>query len=155
VLVRKSVGAKSFKDLSGKRIGVIGNTTNETAVNSALKKSGVNATVVRVKSRDEGLAALEGGSVDAFASDKVLLLGLGFKVKDPSQYSMLAEDLSFEPYAIVLPRGDSSFRLAVNRALAEVYRSEEIESIFRKSFGAGIEPTPMLIIMYGLGAYPN
>lgn len=155
VLVRNSAGVKSFKELSGKRIGVIGNTTNAAAVDAALKKAGVNATVVRVKSRDEGLAALEGGSVDAFASDKVLLLGLGFKVKDQSQYSLLAEDLSFEPYAIVLPRGDSSFRLAVNRALAEIYRSEEIESIFRKSFGAGIEPTPVLIIMYGLGAYPN
>jgi len=155
VLVRNSAGVKSFKDLAGKRIGVIGNTTNAAAIDAALKKAGVNATVVRVKSRDEGVAALEGGSVDAFASDKLLLLGLGFKVKDRSQYSMLTEDLSFEPYAIVLPRGDSSFRLAVNRALAEVYRSEEIESIFRKTFGAGLEPTPMLIIMYGLGAYPN
>ena len=155
VLVRNAAGAKSFRDLSGKRIGVIGNTTNEAAIDAALKKSGVNATVVRFKNRDEGLAALEGSSVDAFASDKILLHGLGFKVKDRSQYSLLADDLSFEPYAIVLPRGDSGFRLAVNRALAEVYRSEEIESIFRRSFGEGIEPTPVLLMMYGLGAYPN
>ena len=77
------------------------------------------------------------------------------KVKDLSQYSLLADDLSFEPYAIVLPRGDSNFRLAVNRALAEIYRSNEIEGIFRRTFGAGIEPTPMLLIMYGLGGYAN
>jgi glutamate/aspartate transport system substrate-binding protein len=155
VLVRNSAGATSLRDLSGKRIGVIGNTTNEAAVAAALKKSGVNATVVRVKNRDEGVTALEDGSIDAFASDKVLLLGLGLKVKDQSQYSLLADDLSFEPYAIVLPRGDSNFRLAVNRALAEIYRSDEIESIFHRSFGAGIKPTPILIMMYGLGAYPD
>ena len=155
VLVRNAAGAKSFKDLAGKRIAVIGNTTNQAAIDAALKKSGMSATVVRVKNRDEALAALEGGSVDAFASDKLLLAGLGMKVKDLSQYSLLADDLSFEPYAIVLPRGDSNFRLAVNRALAEIYRSNEIEGIFRRTFGAGIEPTPMLLIMYGLGGYAN
>lgn len=155
VLARNAAGAKSFKDLAGKRVAVIGNTTNQAAVDAALKKSGMKATVVRVKNRDEGLAALEGGSVDAFASDKVLLFGLGLKVKDPSQYSLLPDDLSFEPYAIVLPRGDSNFRLAVNRALAEIYRGNEIEAIFRRTFGAGVDPTPMLVIMYGLGGYAN
>jgi glutamate/aspartate transport system substrate-binding protein len=155
VLVRKAVGAKSFKDLNGKRIAVIGNTTNQAAIEAAVKKSGVSATVVPVKNRDEGMAALEGGSVDGFASDKLLLVGLGMKVKDPSQYSLLADDLSFEPYAIVLPRGDSNFRLAVNRALAEIYRSNEIEGIFRRTFGSGIDPAPMLLITYGLGAYAN
>lgn len=155
VLVRNATGAKTFKDLAGKRIAVIGNTTNQAAVDAALKKLAMAATVVRVKSRDEGLAALEAGSVDAFASDKLLLLGLGLKVKDRSQYTLLADDLSFEPYAIVLPRGDANFRLAVNRALADVYRSNEIVEIFRRAFGADLDPSPTLIIMYGLGAYAN
>jgi ABC-type amino acid transport substrate-binding protein len=55
----------------------------------------------------------------------------------------------------VLPRGDANFRLAVNRALAEIFRGGEIVEIFRRTFGAGIEPTPVLLIVYGLGAYPN
>ncbi len=110
---------------------------------------------MRVKSREEALSALQAGSVDAFASDKLLLVGLASKMKDPSQYALLADDLSFEPYAIVLPRGDGNFRVAVNRALSEIYRSDEIVEIFRRAFGAGLEPTPILIIVYGLGAYPN
>ena len=154
LLARKAAGAKSIKDLAGKRIAVIAKTTNQSGLESAMKQLGVNATVVPVKNRGEGIAALEAGSVDAFASDKVLLLGLGDKVKDPTQYTLLADDLSFEPYAIVLPRGDASFRVAVNRGLSEIYRSNEIVDIFRSAFG-GLEPTPMLIIMYGLGAYPN
>ena len=154
LLARKAAGATSIKDLAGKRIAVIAKTTNQSGLESAMKQLGVNATVVPVKNRAEGIAALEGGSVDAFASDKVLLLGLGDKVKDPSLYTLLADDLSFEPYAIVLPRGDASFRVAVNRGLSEIYRSKEIVDIFRGAFG-GLEPTPMLIIVYGLGAYPN
>lgn len=155
VLVRNAIAAKSFKDLAGKRIAVIGNTTNQAAVNAAMKKFAVAATVVPVKNRDEALASLAAGSVDAFASDKVLLLGLGAKMKDPTQYTLLPDDLSFEPYAIVLPRGDTNFRVAVNRALAEIFRGDEIVEIFRRSFGADIEPTLPLIVMYGLGAYPN
>jgi glutamate/aspartate transport system substrate-binding protein len=154
LLARKATGAKSIKDLAGKRIAVIAKTTNQSGLEAALKQLGVTATVVPVKNRGEGIAALEAGSVDAFASDKVLLLGLGDKVKDPTQYTLLADDLSFEPYAIVLPRGDASFRVAVNRGLSEIYRSNEIVDIFRSAFG-GLEPTPMLIIVYGLGAYPN
>lgn len=155
VIARRAAGAKSFKDLAGKRIAVVGNTTNQVALDAALKKLGVGATVVRVKNREEALASLQAGSVDAFASDKVLLLGFAVKMKDPSQYMLLDDDLSFEPYAIVLPRGDVSFRVAVNRALSEIYRSDEIVEIFRRAFGTDLQPTPTLIIMYGLGAYSN
>jgi glutamate/aspartate transport system substrate-binding protein len=155
LLVRRASGAKSLKELGGKRIAVIAKTTNQAALAAAMKQQSVNATVVAVKDRQEGISALEAGSVDAFASDKILLHGLALKVKDPSLYALLDDDLSFEPYAIVLPRGDANFRLAVNRALAEIFRGGEIVEIFRRTFGAGIEPTPVLLIVYGLGAYPN
>src|SRR5262245_60693542 len=155
VVVRNATNAKSFPELAGKRIAVISNTTNEVALDSAMKKLGVSATVVRMKNRDEAVKALGGGSVDEVASDKVLLHGIAQKVKDRPQYSVLEENLSFEPYAIALPRGDANFRLAVNRALAEIFRGDEIVGIFRQSFGPAAQPTPTLIIVYGLGAYPN
>ena len=153
VLVRNATAAKTFKDLAGKRIAVVGNTTNQAALAAATKNLAVAATAVPFKTRDEAIGALEAGSVDAFASDKVLLLGIAGKMKDPSLYTLLDDNLSFEAYAIVLPRGDTNFRVAVNRALAEIYRSTEIVEVFRRAFGAGIEPTPPLIVMYGLGAY--
>lgn len=153
ILARNAASAKNLKELGGKRIAVIARTTNQAALERAMKSQSVNATVVTVKNRDEGIAALEAGKVDALVSDKILLLGLGGKVKDPAQYTLLEDDLSFEPYAIVLPRGDSNFRLAVNRALAEIYRSNDMVDIFRSAFGSGAEPTTMLMMVYGLGAY--
>jgi ABC-type amino acid transport substrate-binding protein len=155
LLVRNAAGAKSFRELAGKRIAVIGNTTNQSALDAAMKKAGVAATAVRMKDRDEAVKALEAGTVDAFAGDKVLLHGLAQKVKDRTQYSVLDENLSFEPYAITLPRGDANFRLAVNRALAEIFRGDDMVSIFRQAFGPAAEPTPALLIVYGLGAYPD
>jgi glutamate/aspartate transport system substrate-binding protein len=155
LLVRKASGAASFTALAGKRIAVVGGTSNEKALRTALQKASISANVIVVSTRDDGVNALQAGSVDAFASDKILLIGIAPKVKDPTQYAMLQEDLGFEPYAIVLPRGDSSFRLAVNRALGQIYNSEAIVEIFRGTFGSDFSPSPALLVMYGIGTYPD
>jgi ABC-type amino acid transport substrate-binding protein len=155
LLVRKASGAKALSGLAGKKIAVVSGTTNQKALEAAIKKQLVSANVVPVTNRDEGIAALEAGSVDGFSGDKILLLGLAGKVKDPSQYELLAEDLGFEPYAIVLPRGDAGFRLAVNRALAQIYQSDAIVEIFKRAFGPNAAPTPGLLVMYGLGSFPE
>jgi glutamate/aspartate transport system substrate-binding protein len=155
VLVRNESGVKTFTDLAGKKIAAIAGTTNERALNAALKARLVNGTVVTVKSRDEGLEALEKGTVDAFASDKILIAGLSVKVRDTSKYTMLADDLSVEPYAIMLPRGDANMRLAVNRGLAQVYRTPEIVDIFNRWFGAFGKPTVLLEAVFFLGIVPE
>ena len=155
LLVRKASGAASFTALAGKRIAVVGGTSNEKALRTALQKASISANVIVVSTRDDGVNALQAGSVDAFASDKILLIGIAPKVKDATKYEMLAEDFGFEPYAIVLPRGDASFRLAVNRALAQIYRSDAIIEIFRGTFGADFSPSPALLVMYGLGSLPD
>jgi len=155
LLVKTSSSATRLSDLGGKKIGVIPGTTNEKAVNDALKRQVINATVVPVKSRDDGLAQIEAGQIDAFASDRTLLLAMAPKAKDPKAISLLLEDLSFEPYAIVLPRGDDDLRLAVNSALAQIYRSGNIVEIFRRWFGALGKPGLMLDATYILGAIPE
>jgi len=155
LLVKSDSTAQRLSDLGGKKIGVVTGTTNEKAVNDALKRAVINATVVPVKTRDEGLAMFEAGQIDAFASDRTLLLAMAPKAKDPKAISMLGEDLSFEPYAIVLPRNDDDFRLAVNAALAQIYRSGDIAGIFRRWFGALGQPGVMLNATYILGAIPE
>jgi glutamate/aspartate transport system substrate-binding protein len=155
VLVRNESGAKAFNDLAGKKIGVIAGTTNERALNAALKVRLVNASVVTVKTRDEGLEALEKGTIDAFASDKILIAGLSVKVKDATRYTMLPDDLSVEPYGIMLPRGDAGMRLAVNRGLAQVYKTPQIVEIFNKWFGGFGKPTVLLEAVYFLGNVPE
>ena len=155
VLVRKSVGAKSLAGLAGVKILVVAGTTNQTALAKALEDGRVNATVVPVKTRAEAVEALEAGTADALAGDRILLLGLGTKVKDPTLWEMMGEELGYEPYALVLPRGDASFRLAVNRALSQLYQGDAIVEIFRRSFGPSAKPTAALAVMYGINAYPE
>jgi glutamate/aspartate transport system substrate-binding protein len=148
-------GARSLSDLSGRKIAVIAGTTNERAVNVQLNLRQISATVLPFKSRDDALAALEEGKVDAFASDKLLLVGAGVKAKNPKALVLLPDELSFEPYGIVLPRGDAAFRLAVNTGLAQIYGSGEIVEIFGRWFRAFGEPGPVIKALYILGAIPE
>ncbi len=155
LMTRTGLGIRSFSDLSGKRIAVVGGTTNEAAVRSGLKQRQIAATVMTFKTRDEAFAAMEEGKAEAFASDRLLLLGATEKAKDPKSLFMLPDELSFEPYGIVLPRGDSDLRLAVNTALAHLYRTGEIREIFGRWFARLGEPTVFTRAIYILGSIPE
>jgi ABC-type amino acid transport substrate-binding protein len=155
LITLRSTNIRSMADVPGRRVGVVAGTTNERVVTEMDKRRAMGLKIVPLKSRDEAFAALEEGKVDAFASDKILLVGGGMKAKDPKALFILPEDLSFEPYAIGLPRGDAGLRQAVNAALARIYRDGEIVSIFNKWFGPLGEPTPLMRAMFIFGALPE
>jgi ABC-type amino acid transport substrate-binding protein len=155
LLVKSSVPGSGLGDLGGKKIGVIPGTSNERALNEALKSRVLTATVVPVKSREEGLEQVESGAIDAFASDRILLIGLAAKAKDPKALSLMADALSFEPYAITLPRGDWQLRLAVDTALSQIYRSGAIGEIYGRWFGALGKPGLITDATFLFGAIPE
>jgi glutamate/aspartate transport system substrate-binding protein len=155
LLTKAASGLRSLSDMSGKNIAVIAGTTNERAVHAQLKRRQLSATVIPFKTREEAFAALEEGKADAFASDKLLLVGVAGKARDQKSLALLPDDLSFEPYGIVLPRGDTDFRLAVNTGLSQIYGSGEIVEIFGRWFRPFGEPGPVIKAMYILGAIPE
>jgi len=149
VLVARASNIHAFAEMAGKKIAVVAGTTNERAVAEQIRLRQLDITVITVKDRDEGIAALEAGKVDGFASDKLLLAGA--QIKHPEALDMLPDDLSIEPYAIVVPRGDWAFRLAVNTGLAKVFRDgRTAQQIFEKWFFGG-RPGPLLGSVYALG----
>jgi glutamate/aspartate transport system substrate-binding protein len=102
------------------------------------------------------MLALETGRLDAYTTDEVVSYGLIAKAKQPKQLSVLPELLSFAPYGIMIRRDDSSFRLVANRALADVFRSGEIKSIYAKWFGPiGFPLRPDLEILFRMQAVPD
>ena len=155
VIVRKSVGARALGGLAGKSIAVVAGTPNQRALEESLKKGLVNAKVVPAKNYDEAIALLEGGKADALAAGKTMLVGLGSKLKEPSGYDLLSDDIGYIPYAIVVPLGANGLRLAVNRALSKIYDSDTIADVFRGTFGPNVKPSTALLIMYRLNIYPE
>jgi len=60
-----------------------------------------------------------------------------------------------KPYAIGLPRGDWQMRLAVNSALAQLYRGGVIREIFGRWFGSIGRPGPVMEAAFLFGALPE
>jgi ABC-type amino acid transport substrate-binding protein len=155
LLVAAGSAIGGVADLGARRVAVIPGTTTEQALREAIGKRGVAAAVVPVKDHAEGLAALERGQAEAYASDRAILFGLLTSARDPSRLGLAEEMLSYEPYGLMLRRGDADFRLAVNRALARIYRTDEIWEIYRRWFGKFGRPGSMLVAMYLLNGLPE
>ena len=154
LIVRVNSGISSLVELNGKKIAVIIGTTNEAALMKEIQRRQLQTTVIRVKDRSEGIAARQGGAVDSFASDKLLLIGA--QNADGSIYKMLPEHLSVEPYALALPRGDWRLRAAVNKSLSQLYSSPQILDIYRKWFAAlGERPDLLRAAVYIFGTIPE
>lgn len=155
MLLREDSALHRATDLSGKKVAVQGGTTTEQVLRNSLKARTVEAEIVLVKTPAEGLALVEDGKVAAYAGDRIALLVLAKRARDPSKLMVLEQDYSYEPYAITLPRGDAGLRLAVNRELARLFRTGEISEILNYWFGAIGAPSVLLTAMVYLNSIPE
>lgn len=155
LLVTDASGVRGVSTLGGKRVGIIPGTTTEKSLNDALKKHSVTVTLVPVKDHADGVAALDKGLADAYASDRVILIGVGRTSKDPAKLSLVEEYFSYEPYGFMLRRNDSAFRLSVNRVLAGLYRSGEVVPIYEKWFGSMSTAGNLIGAMYLINGLPE
>ncbi len=152
VLAESKLGR--LADLAGKTVGVKPGTTTETSLKAALKERLIDARVVNVKDEAEALAALNEKRIDGYAADRVVLVGNVIVARSDIKYSLLQDDFSFEPYALMMRR-DPAFRLAVNRGLVQVYRSGAIKEIFDRWLAPLGKPGPLLAAMYYLNTTPE
>jgi ABC-type amino acid transport substrate-binding protein len=155
LLTKADLNLRAVADLADKRIAVIPGTTTETALTKFLKEEFVTVKVVPVKDHLEGRGAVEKGAVEAFASDRGILIGLVVTAKEPKVFSIPNLQFSYEPYGFMVRRNDADFRLAVNRALAGLYRSGDVIKIYDRWFGALGKPSTALQAMYLLNGLPE
>ncbi len=156
VLSLTKTGILDMSGLSGKTVGVVKGTTTVDQLKAYLKENLIDATVVIVSDRKEGMRLLNRRDIDAFASDQIVLIGQVIEAINPKIYSLVSETFSYEPYAFIVRRNDADFRLVANRSIAQLYRSGQHIDIFFKWIGRiGIQPPPILIAMYQLSTLPE
>jgi ABC-type amino acid transport substrate-binding protein len=147
VLLRAD-GPEDFSGLAGQKIGVRAATTTEQALRGFLAETEMAAEVIRVASHEEGRSRLEAGEIAAYFGDQAILVFLAAGSAAPEKLKISEEQLTFEPYALALARGDDDFRLLVDRTLAGVYRSGMIDQLFVNAFGKNAVPSPALRAVY-------
>jgi ABC-type amino acid transport substrate-binding protein len=155
LLVKKGSAIRGIASLVDETVAVIPNTTTDRALRDMLSRNFVNAKVVEVPDHAAGIKAVESGKASAYASDRVILVGLLTKSADPAALELAPGQFSYEPYGFAIRRGDADFRLVANRALARLYRSEHMVRIFDKWFGKLGKPGDVLVLMYALNGLPE
>lgn len=157
VLTRKAGKFKEIEDFKGKSIGLSVGSTNERVVKALIDAGKVkDVRILNLKDHAEALVALETDRIDGYASDDIVLYGLISKSRIKNELEVVGRNLSYEPYGLMLPRDDSAYRLVVNRTLAELFRSGEIEKIYAKWFDPLEVPlNPLLKAAFELQALPE
>jgi ABC-type amino acid transport substrate-binding protein len=148
ILTKSDSGIRALEDLGGKTLGVIPETTTERRLRPVLEERLVNAQLKPIRDVRDGREQLVAGALDAVAGDRMVLIGQVAETGEPQAFAILDADFSVEPYAFAVPRNDADFRLVVNTALAQIYRTGEVDRIFERWFGEDSEPTALLETVY-------
>jgi glutamate/aspartate transport system substrate-binding protein len=134
IMVRKNSGIKSVDDLNGKTVVALPGTTNEQAIKAYAEQKKMNVRFLNAKEHPEALLAMETDRADAYASDDVLLYGQRSKAKNPSQYEIVGDFITYDPYAIMVPRNDSTFQTIADKAIAKMFADGSFMATYKKAF---------------------
>lgn len=149
VLSLKTAPIDTIEQLSGKTVAVIKGTTTDHELRRFISNNEFKITLRIIETHDQGMELLNAAKVDGYASDRAMLVGQTVRSANRAQYAITRDVFSFEPYALMLRRGDTEFRLVTDRALANLYRDARIRRLYHDWFGRFGEPmTPLLEAMY-------
>jgi ABC-type amino acid transport substrate-binding protein len=153
-LVIRPDGPTSVDALGGRKVGVLGGTTTQEALEAALQEGNIKAEVVVVKTHDEGFEMLEKGGISAYFGDRTILEDRLRRVPADSNLLLAENYLTIEPYALAMPI-DHDFRLAVDRALSRLFRSGGMIKVFRKSFDEKARPSDLIKMLSRVSGLPD
>jgi polar amino acid transport system substrate-binding protein len=128
-------------------IGVRANTTTSAILREAGSIAASKTRIADFDTHEDGLKALEEHRIDAYFGDRVLLMNLAKRARNPSSLEVGDRLFTHEPYAIALRRDDADFRLLVDRALTEFYLSDDFLPLLKTYFGNEAPMLHTLILM--------
>ncbi len=128
VLVRSNAKILRLADLKGRKVAVIGGTTSERALKQRARRPPARRRRwSRSRTPARAWRSSRAARWTAMPATATVLAMLRAGATDSGAYTFIEGDFSVEPYALMLPRNDADFRLAVNRALVALFRSGEID----------------------------
>ncbi len=125
-MVRKKLGVKSAKQLSGAAICTNTGTTTELNVADYFRANGMKYKVVAFEKADEVVAAYDSGRCDVYTTDRSGLAAQRTKLKNPDANIVLPEIISKEPLGPVVRHGDNQWGDIARWTLNAMLIAEEL-----------------------------
>ena len=113
---------------------LVGSDTME-ALKEHVTELRLKANVESVADYDAGIAAVLGRQSDVLFGDREKLLQAVRRNPAGKDLRVLTRRFTFSLLALATPRNDDDFRLAVDRALSEVYADPSFGKLFTDNFG--------------------
>ena len=139
-LVKKGSPIHGVNDIVGKRIASQQGSTNAKIIREKYPQ----AQLREFPDQPAAFQALAQGQVDAYTNDGIQLAGLKAKAPNPSDWEVVGDFYSEEPYGMAMRKGDAKFKAAVDAGLRRGFESGKYFELYDKWFGPkGEVPYPM------------
>lgn len=126
-------------------------STSEAWVRERIAMLGVIAKVVTVDAYEKGIEMVARKRADAYFADRAVLATRIAQSENGADLQVLDRRFTLEPMALAVLRGDEDFRLVVDAALSELYRSDGYAPTYSRYFG---KPTDTALLLFKAYALP-
>lgn len=137
---KKSSHINSLQDLKGKTVVSTAGTSNIKEITEVNNKDNLGMSIISANGHPEAFQMVETGRAAAFVMDDILLYSLQASSRNPKDFVISKDQLSLQPYGMMMRRNDPEFKKVVDDALAQVFKSGEINKIYEKWFMKKIPP---------------
>ena len=140
LLVAYDSDIQSIQDLTDKKLATTSGTTSERLSHQYNRNTSNKINIITARDNAEAFRLLESNRADAFMMDESVLLGERATAKHPNKWILVGEPLSKELYGCMLATDDGDFKAIVDRSLADIMHSDEINVLYKKWFERPIPP---------------
>jgi general L-amino acid transport system substrate-binding protein len=125
-MVRKKLGIKSAKELSGATVCMNAGTTTELNLADYFRSHNMKVTPVTFANSDQTIAAYDAGRCDVYSTDQSGLYAERLKLKAPDDNVILPEIISKEPLGPAVRQGDDQWFKIARWVLFAMIDGEEL-----------------------------
>jgi glutamate/aspartate transport system substrate-binding protein len=156
VMAKKDSGIKEVEDLAGKVAVVPQASTSEKVLSAFAAEKKLDIKINMIRDHADALLAVETGRADAYVTDDIILYGLTTKARQPGSMVVSGRALSYAPYGFMIPKNNPTMLMVANRTLARLFRTGELEPIYKKWFDqVGFPLTDEMKHAIALQAFPE
>jgi ABC-type amino acid transport substrate-binding protein len=134
LLLRRSSRLRSYRDLKGRIVAVTPASTNEAAIKTLNAREGLDISILVVPGNTQAFEAVIAGKADAWAGDDALLYATAAESKNPGDFVVLDQFLSYDPYGIMYRKDDPALDALVKRSFERMAQTRELARIYEQWF---------------------
>ena len=145
--VKANSGIKSVADLNGKTVVTTTGTTSVQHLRRHERGANIDFKTVQGKDHADSFLLLESGRADAFVMDGSILAANIARAKNPKDFAIVGEALSFEPIACMLRKDDPKMKAALDNSIKRQIKDGSLAKLYDRWF---MQPIPPNNVKVGL-----